>query len=68
MMRAKSLEDQIAHCTANVEGDVGVLQQLAATMVDFDPRFEIMSCTKARTGTVAHAEPYEAVPRKVIAE
>jgi linear primary-alkylsulfatase len=68
MMRAKTLEDQITHCAANVEVDVGVLQQLAATMVDFDPRFEIISGTKARTGTVAHAEPYEAVPRKVIAE
>ena len=37
-------------------------------MVDFDPRFEIMPGTKARTAEVAHANPYEAVPRKTIAE
>jgi hypothetical protein len=37
-------------------------------MVDFDPRFEILPGTKARTSTVAHANPYEAVPGKPIAE
>ncbi len=68
MMGAKTLEAQIADGTATVAGDVGVLAQLAATMVDFDPRFEIMPGTKARTGTVAHAEPYQAVPERIIAE
>lgn len=68
MMGAKTLEDQIADGTAKVEGDVGVLKQLAATMVDFDPRFEIMPGTKARTATVAHADAYEAAAGKVIAE
>ena len=48
MMGAKTLEAQIADGTAKVEGDVGVLKQLASTMVDFDPRFEIMPGTKAR--------------------
>ncbi len=67
MMGAKTLEAQIADGTAKVDGDVEVLKQLAATMVDFDPRFEIMPGTKGRT-EVAHAEPYEAVPRKTIAE
>jgi hypothetical protein len=36
-------------------------------MVDFDPRFEIMPGTKALT-EVARADPYEAVPRRTIAE
>ena len=67
MMGAKTLEAQIADGTAKVDGDVGVLKQLAATIVDFDPRFEIMPGTKRRT-EIAHAQPYEAVPRKTIAE
>ena len=51
----------------------GILKQLASTMVDFDPRFEIMPGTKAR-GTevlrsdVHYVDPYEAVPRQTIAE
>ena len=68
MMGAKTLEAQIADGTAKVKGDVGILTQLASTMVDFDPRFEIMPGTKARTAEIAHANPYEAVPRKTIAE
>ena len=46
MMGAKTLEAQIADGTAKVAGDVGILKKLAATMVDFDPRFEIMPGTK----------------------
>ncbi len=68
MMGAKTLEAQIAEGTATVQGDVGVLAQLAGTMVDFDPRFEIMPGTKARTDAVAHANPYQAVPERIIAE
>ena len=41
MMGAKTLEAQIADGTARIEGDASVLAQLASTMVDFDPRFEI---------------------------
>jgi alkyl sulfatase BDS1-like metallo-beta-lactamase superfamily hydrolase len=67
MMGAKTLEAQIADGTAKVEGDASILRQLALTMVDFDPRFEIMPGTKTRT-EVAHADPYEAVPRETIAE
>ena len=63
MMGAKTLEAQIADGTAKVEGDAGVLKKLASTMVDFDPRFEIMPGTKARETKVAKADPYEAVPR-----
>ncbi|MFO1144754.1 MAG: alkyl sulfatase dimerization domain-containing protein [Amaricoccus sp.] len=69
MMGAKTLEAQIADGTAKVAGDVGVLAQLAATMVDFDPRFEIMPGTHGlAAGPVARAAPFEAVPEKVIAE
>ena len=68
MIRAKTLEAQIADGTAKVQGDASVLQKLAATMVDFDPRFEIMPGTMLRPDVVAHADPYEAVPRQTIAE
>jgi alkyl sulfatase BDS1-like metallo-beta-lactamase superfamily hydrolase len=67
MMGAKTLEAQIADGTAKVDGDVGVLGQLAATMVDFDPRFEIMPGTRGPTA-VAHADPFQAVPEAIIAE
>ena len=46
MMGAKPLADQIADGTATVEGDLGILEQLASTMVVFDPRFEIMPGTR----------------------
>jgi hypothetical protein len=68
MMGAKTLEAQIKDGTAKVQGDVSRLQKLASTMIDFDPRFEIMPGTKAKDGKVAHADPYKAVPRKPIAE
>jgi alkyl sulfatase BDS1-like metallo-beta-lactamase superfamily hydrolase len=68
MLGAKTLEAQIADGTAKVEGDAGVLAQLAATMVDFDPRFEIMPGTGTAGRAVAAANPYEAVPERVIAE
>ena len=51
-----------------VQGDASLLQKLAATMVDFDPRFEILPGTKAKPAKVAHADPYEAVPGKPVAE
>jgi len=68
MMGAKTLEAQIADGTAKVQGDPSVLNQLASTMVDFDPRFEIMPGTKAKDVKLAHAKDYEAVPRQTIAE
>jgi alkyl sulfatase BDS1-like metallo-beta-lactamase superfamily hydrolase len=68
MMGAKTLEAQIADGTAKVEGDVSALKKFASTMIDFDPRFEIMPGTKAMDSRVAHADPYKAVPRKSIAE
>ncbi|MER2508252.1 MAG: alkyl sulfatase dimerization domain-containing protein [Amaricoccus sp.] len=68
MMGAKTLDAQIADGTAKVEGDVTLLAKLAATMVDFDPRFEVMPGTHGKAEAVAHASPYEAVPEKIIAE
>ncbi len=68
MMGAKTLEAQIADGTAKVKGDVAVLKKLAATMVDFDPRFEIMPGTKIRDTGVVRTDPYQAVPGKSIAE
>ncbi len=46
MTGVKKLADQIADGTAKVEGDVEILEQLASTLVVFDPRFEIMPGTK----------------------
>ena len=66
-MMGETLEVQIADGTAKVEGDVSLLGKLAATMVDFDPRFEIMPGTRGRTD-VAHPDPYQAVPEAIIAE
>jgi alkyl sulfatase BDS1-like metallo-beta-lactamase superfamily hydrolase len=59
MMGAKTLEAQLADGTARVQGDVAILKQLASTMVEFDPRFEIMPGTKSKI-VVAKEDPYEA--------
>ena len=67
MMGVKTLDAQIAEGKAKIEGDPTVLAKLAAAMVDFDPRLEIMPGTKALT-EVAHANPYQAVPERIIAE
>src|SRR5262245_23590839 len=77
MMGAKTLEAQIADGTAKVDGDTSILKQLASTMVEFDPRFEIVPGTKAKkpevtgyveSGILGEANPYKAVPRQTIAE
>jgi alkyl sulfatase BDS1-like metallo-beta-lactamase superfamily hydrolase len=69
MAGEKTLEAQIADGAAKVEGDVSILAKLAATMVDFDPMFEILPGTKqGKEAKVVKADPYEAVPGAVIAE
>jgi alkyl sulfatase BDS1-like metallo-beta-lactamase superfamily hydrolase len=45
MTGAKSLAEQIESGDAKVEGDVGVLKQLASTFVRFNPQFEILPGT-----------------------
>jgi alkyl sulfatase BDS1-like metallo-beta-lactamase superfamily hydrolase len=68
MMGAKSLEAQIADGTAKAVGDVGVLKQLASTMVDFDPRFPIMPGTQLRPAAPPKQDPFEAQLGDVTAE
>lgn len=68
MMGAKTLEAQINDGTAKVQGDSSVLTKLASTMVDFDPRFEIMPGTHPDRTKVLRHNPYEAVPGLPIAE
>jgi alkyl sulfatase BDS1-like metallo-beta-lactamase superfamily hydrolase len=45
MAGAKSLAAQIEDGTASVRGDVSILKRLAATLVEFNPRFEVMPGT-----------------------
>ena len=52
------LEALLSEGTAQAEGDVSILGKLAALMVAFDPRFEIMPGTKLRTEP-ASQEPFE---------
>jgi alkyl sulfatase BDS1-like metallo-beta-lactamase superfamily hydrolase len=68
MIGAKTFEAQIKEGTAKVQGDVSILTKLASTMVEFDPRFEIMPGTKARDGALAKGDPYQAELGQAIAE
>lgn len=69
MIGAKTLEAQIADGTAQVRGDASILTRLAATMVEFDPRFEIMPGTKAgRSSNTVQVDAYKADPVRPIAE
>ena len=68
MMGVKTLEAQIADGTAKIDGDAGILKKLASTMVEFDPRFEILPGTKLKETAVEKHDPYEAVTGKTIAE
>jgi alkyl sulfatase BDS1-like metallo-beta-lactamase superfamily hydrolase len=67
MAGSTTLDALLAAGTAQIEGDIAILGQLAGLMVDFDPRFEIMPGTKTRT-ELARADAYEAVPGRPIAE
>jgi alkyl sulfatase BDS1-like metallo-beta-lactamase superfamily hydrolase len=68
MMGAKKLEDQLKDGTARAEGDVSILGKLAAAMVEFDPRFEVMPGTKAMTPEVIAANGFEAEIGRICAE
>ena len=48
-MGAKSFMSQIEDGAARTEGDLGVLEQLASAMIDFDRFFEILPGTKGRS-------------------
>jgi hypothetical protein len=67
-MGVKTLEAQIKDGNATAQGDVSVLHALAETMVEFDPRFEIMPGTNTRHADLDQADAYRAVPQKAIAE
>jgi alkyl sulfatase BDS1-like metallo-beta-lactamase superfamily hydrolase len=67
MAGATTFDALLADGAARFEGDIAILGQLAALMIDFDPRFEIMPGTKART-ELAHADAYKAVLGQPIPE
>ena len=58
MMGVKSFTAQIEDGTAQTEGDLGVLGQLASTMVDFDLFFEVLPGTKGPS-TAADLNDFE---------
>jgi hypothetical protein len=61
MMGAKTLMAQIDDGTAKIEGDKGVLEKLASTLVDFELGFEIMPGTGGPAPEV-DLNPYEVGP------
>ncbi len=67
MMGARQLEDQIADGTARFAGDISVLGKLAAMMVVFDPRFEVLPGTKAMP-LPADVPPFEALTGQIAPE
>jgi alkyl sulfatase BDS1-like metallo-beta-lactamase superfamily hydrolase len=65
----RTLESLIADGTARVQGDVTVLTRLAALMVDFDPRFEVLPGTRPPAAQVARAaDAYQAATGALIPE
>ena len=58
MMGQKSFAESIGDGTAQIEGDVDILAQLAATLVTFEIGFEIMPGTAGLAGKV-DLNPYE---------
>ena len=68
MMGVNQLEGLIKDGICKAEGDLSILKKLAATMIDFDPRFEILPGTHPESTEIAKHDPYEAVPGTPIAE
>jgi alkyl sulfatase BDS1-like metallo-beta-lactamase superfamily hydrolase len=67
MMGTETLESQVAGGKVQIVGDASLLMKLAATMVDFDPRFEIFPGTAAPVNMASH-EPFEADTGSAIPE
>ena len=67
MMGAKSMEAQIADGTATVEGDAGLIGQLAATLAVFSPDFPMIPGAGS-AGDAEEQNPYEvgAIPRTAL--
>ncbi len=59
MAGAASFEDLLGDGRASFEGDISILGQLAALMVEFDPRFPIMPGTGARVEEATAKTPFE---------
>ncbi|MEM8952703.1 MAG: alkyl sulfatase dimerization domain-containing protein [Verrucomicrobiota bacterium] len=68
MMGAKELEQQIAEGACKADGDLSILEKLAVTMVDFDPRFQILPGTHPGDTKIEEHPTYEAVTGRTIAE
>ncbi|AFL73396.1 alkyl/aryl-sulfatase [Thiocystis violascens] len=68
MMGLKTLRAQVEAGTAEATGDIDILDKIAATMVDFDPRFEILPGTKAREAEGEPADPFKVEVGNPIAE
>ncbi len=66
MTGAKTLESQITDGSVKVTGDVSILKKLGATMVEFDPRFEIIPGTKPAGTDIERADPFDVVPGEPI--
>ena len=61
MTGAKSLKAQIEDGTAKTKGDLKILDQLAATMVNFEIGFELLPGTKG-PGEAAEINDFEVAP------
>ena len=68
MVGETEFEKLLADGRAKAEGDVSVLAKLAATMVEFDPLFEVLPGTKNQQVKAAEGKAYEAVTGSPIAE
>ena len=68
MMGAKTLEAQIADGTAKVEGDVRHPEAARLDHGRLRPALRDHARHEGADAEVAHADPYEAVPRQTIAE
>lgn len=68
MMGAATLKKQIGNGNRQTEVDLRVLERLATTMVDFEPRFEILPGTPPDNKSIGSEKTYQAPPRAPIAE
>ena len=68
MVGETEFESLLADGRAKAEGDVSVLAKLAATMVEFDPLFEVLPGTKNQQVTAVEGKAYEAVTGMPVAE
>jgi linear primary-alkylsulfatase len=63
-----TFEGLISEGALNVDGDLGVLSQLAETMVEFTPNFEIFPGTLERKTSASEQEAFKAETGRLIPE